>query len=161
MAAMRWADDYQLLVIGSIAITAGSIGYLHRRRRRPGDTVHITGMGTSYIALSPLWSHLPQIAYRVLVLPSLIGLPLVARAVRRSHAPTGAYGATPTAPPTAQHWGVRGPRGRPYAKPRISSAGFIEDRIAEPTHGLEAATGHPHIKRSYDPHRGPSRAPRS
>jgi hypothetical protein len=112
MAAMRWAEDYHLFVIGSIAIAAGSVGYLHRRLRRPGDAVHITGMGGSYIALLtafyvdngknlPLWSHLPHIAYWVL--PSLIGLPLLARAVRRAHAPTGAHGATPTAPSTAQH----------------------------------------------------------
>lgn len=112
MAAMRWTEDYQLFVIGAIAMTAATIGYLHRRLRRPGDTAHITGMGTSYIALLtafyvdngknlPLWSHLPHIAYWVL--PSLIGLPLLARAVRRAHAPTGAHGATPTAPSTAQH----------------------------------------------------------
>jgi hypothetical protein len=112
MAAMRWAEDYHLFVIGSIAIAAGSVGYLHRRLRRPGDAVHITGMGGSYIALLtafyvdngknlPLWSHLPHIAYWVL--PSLIGLPLLAGAVRRAHAPTGAHGATPTAPSTAQH----------------------------------------------------------
>ena len=35
MAAMRWAEDYHLFVIGSIAFTAGSVGYLHRRLRRP------------------------------------------------------------------------------------------------------------------------------
>jgi hypothetical protein len=71
MAAMRWAEDYHLFVIGSIAMTAGSFGYLHRRLRRPGDAMHIAGMGTSYIALLtafyvdngknlPLWSHLPH-----------------------------------------------------------------------------------------------------
>src|SRR5262249_9206151 len=51
LAAMRWAEDYPLFIIGSIAITAASAGYLHRRLRRPGDAIHITGMGTSYIAL--------------------------------------------------------------------------------------------------------------
>jgi hypothetical protein len=113
MAAMRWAEDYHLFVIGSIAITAGSVGYLHRRLRRSGDAVHITGMGTSYIALLtafyvdngknlPLWSHLPRIAYWVL--PSLIGLPLLARAVRRAHTPAGAPSARSTnTPPAAQH----------------------------------------------------------
>jgi hypothetical protein len=92
MAAMRWAEDYPLLIIGSIAFTGASIGYLHRRLRRPGDAVHITGMGTSYIALLtafyvdngknlPLWSHLPHLAYWFL--PSIVGMPLVARALRR------------------------------------------------------------------------------
>ena len=67
IAAMRWTEDYHLFIIGSIAFTAGSVGYLHRRLRRPGDATHITGMGTSYIALLtafyvnngknlPLWS---------------------------------------------------------------------------------------------------------
>jgi hypothetical protein len=92
MAAMRWAEDYYLFIIGSIAITSGSIGYLHRRLRRPGDAIHITGMGASYIALLtafyvdngknlPLWSHLPHLAYWLL--PSLIGVPLIARALKR------------------------------------------------------------------------------
>lgn len=107
LAAMRWAEDYHLFVIGSIAFTAGSIGYLHRRLRRPGDVVHITGMGMSYIALLtafyvdngrnlPLWSHLPHVAYWVL--PSLIGLPLLARALRRTHAPAGASPAPASTP---------------------------------------------------------------
>jgi hypothetical protein len=92
MAAMRWAEDYYLFIIGSIAITSGSIGYLHRRLRRPGDAIHITGMGVSYIALLtafyvdngknlPLWSHLPHLAYWLL--PGIVGAPLIARALRR------------------------------------------------------------------------------
>jgi hypothetical protein len=81
------------------------------RLRRPGDAVHITGMGSSYIALLtafyvdngknlPLWSHLPHIAYWVL--PNMIGVPLLARALRRAHAPRRAHDAIPTAP-MAQH----------------------------------------------------------
>src|SRR5262249_48861141 len=31
MAAMRWAEDYYLFIIGSIAITRGSVGHLHPR----------------------------------------------------------------------------------------------------------------------------------
>jgi hypothetical protein len=92
LAAMRWAEDYPLFIIGSIAITAASAGYLHRRRRWPGDAVHISGMGASYIALLtafyvdngknlPLWRHLPHLAYWLL--PSLIGVPLLARALLR------------------------------------------------------------------------------
>lgn len=111
MAAMRWAEDYHLFVIGLIAITAASVGYLHRRLRRPGDAVHITGMGSSYIALLtafyvdngknlPLWSHLPHIAYWVL--PTLIGLPLLALALRHRRDATFAHAATAPAPPTTQ-----------------------------------------------------------
>jgi hypothetical protein len=125
MAAMRWAEDYHLFVIGSIAITAASVGYLHRQLRRPGDAAHITGMGSSYIALLtafyvdngenlPLWSHLPHIAYWAL--PSLIGLPLIARA-RRSHAR-----AALTARPRPRHQRLNieahtRPRGKPHRRP--------------------------------------------
>jgi hypothetical protein len=92
LAAMRWAEDYHLFVIGLVAFTSGSLGYLHRRRQRPGDAVHIIGMGISYIALLtafyvdngknlPLWSHLPHLAYWIV--PSIVGIPLVARALAR------------------------------------------------------------------------------
>jgi len=93
LAAMRWAEDSHLFVIGLVAFTSGSLGYLHRRRRRPGDAVHIIGMGISYIALItafyvdngknlPLWSHLPHLAYWVI--PSIIGIPLIAHALART-----------------------------------------------------------------------------
>ena len=36
LAAMRWAQDYYLLILGATAFTAATIGYLHRRRHRPG-----------------------------------------------------------------------------------------------------------------------------
>lgn len=97
LAAMRWAEDYHLFIIGSIAFTAASVGYLHRRRRWPGDAVHITAMGASYIALLtafyvdngqnlPLWSHLPHLAYWVL--PTIVGVPLVARALMPTRSAT-------------------------------------------------------------------------
>jgi uncharacterized membrane protein len=109
MAAMRWTEDYHLFVIGSIAMIAASVGYLHRRLRRPGDAAHINGMAGSYIALLtafyvdngknlPLWSHLPHIAYWVL--PTLIGVPLVARSLRRRRNATFAHAATVPAPPS-------------------------------------------------------------
>jgi hypothetical protein len=110
LAAMRWAEDYHLFIIGSIAFAGASVGYLHRRLRRPGDAVHITGMGASYIALLtafyvdngknlPLWSHLPHITYWVL--PSLIGVPLVARAMRRARNAT--LRCRGTSDPAAKH----------------------------------------------------------
>jgi hypothetical protein len=35
LAAMRWRQDYHLLILGTVAFTAASIGYQHRRRHRP------------------------------------------------------------------------------------------------------------------------------
>ena len=51
LAAMRWARDWYLFILGAAAFTAATIGYLHRRRHRPGDTGHIAGMGIAYTAM--------------------------------------------------------------------------------------------------------------
>jgi hypothetical protein len=51
LAAMRWRQDYDLFILGAAAFTAATIGYQHRRRRRPGDTGHIVGMGTAYVVM--------------------------------------------------------------------------------------------------------------
>jgi hypothetical protein len=70
LAAMRWAQDWYLFVLGAVAFTAATAGYLHRRRHRPGDTGHIAGMGIAYTAMVtalyvdngphlPLWDRLP------------------------------------------------------------------------------------------------------
>jgi hypothetical protein len=93
LAAMHWRQDYYLFLIGAVAFTAATIGYLHRRRHRPGDTGHIVGMGTAYVAMLtafyvdngphlPLWDRLPRLAFWLL--PSAIGAPLIARAVLRA-----------------------------------------------------------------------------
>ena len=77
LAVMRWRQDYYLFIIGSVAFTAATMGYLHRRRHRPGDTGHIAGMGTAYVAMLtafyvdngphlPLWDHLPAFAFWLL-----------------------------------------------------------------------------------------------
>ncbi len=90
LTAMRPRQDYHLALIGLVAFTAATIGVEHRRRHRPGDTPHITGMGLSYIAMLtafyvdngphlPLWDRLPTIAFWLL--PSAIGLPIIARAL--------------------------------------------------------------------------------
>src|SRR5690349_2750837 len=92
LAAMRWAQDWYLLVLGATAFTAATAGYLHRRRHRPGDTGHIAGMGIAYTAMLtafyvdngphlPLWDRLPALAFWLL--PSAIAAPLIARAIRR------------------------------------------------------------------------------
>jgi len=90
LAAMRWRQDYYLFIIGAVAFGAATVGYQHRRRHRPGDTGHIAGMGTAYVAMLtafyvdngprlPLLDHLPVLAFWLL--PSAIGAPIIARAV--------------------------------------------------------------------------------
>jgi hypothetical protein len=93
MALLRFAQDWHLLLIGTVAFGAGSLGYLARRRRRPGwQRIHIPAMGGAYIALFtgfyvdngphlPLWDRLPHLAYWLL--PSLVGVPLILRALAR------------------------------------------------------------------------------
>lgn len=99
LAAMRWGQDYYLFLIGAVAYTAATAGYLHRRRHRPGDTGHIAGMGTAYVAMLtafyvdngphlPLWDRLP--AWTFWLLPSAIGAPVIARAVIRARRGTPA-----------------------------------------------------------------------
>jgi hypothetical protein len=90
LSIMRWRQDYHLLLIGAVAFTAATIGYLHRRRHRPGDTGHIVGMGTGYVAMLtafyvdngphlPLWDRLPPLTFWFL--PAVIGAPIIIRAV--------------------------------------------------------------------------------
>ena len=98
LSAMRWRQDYYLFLIGAAAFTAATIGYQHRRRRRPGNTGHIAGMGIGYTAMLtafyvdngphlPLWDRLPILAFWLL--PAAIATPLIAGAVTRArHAST-------------------------------------------------------------------------
>jgi hypothetical protein len=90
LAVMRWRQDYYLFLLGAVAFAAATIGYQHRRRRRPGDTGHIAGMGTAYVAMLtafyvdngphlPLWDRLPALTFWLL--PAAIGAPLIARAI--------------------------------------------------------------------------------
>jgi uncharacterized membrane protein len=93
MAVLRFAEDWHLLVIGTVAFGAGCLGYLARRGRRPGWLrAHIPAMGGAYIALFtgfyvdngphlPVWDRLPGLAYWLL--PSLVGVPLILRALAR------------------------------------------------------------------------------
>jgi hypothetical protein len=77
LAAMRWAHDWYLFVLGAVAFTAATAGFLHRRRHRPGDVGHIAGMGIAYTAMLtafyvdngphlPLWDRLPVLAFWLL-----------------------------------------------------------------------------------------------
>jgi hypothetical protein len=91
LAVMRWPHDNHLAALGAVSFGGALVGYLARRRHWPGDRAHILGMGTSYIALLtafyvdngkqlPLWDRLPTIVYWLG--PTLIGAPLMIRAIR-------------------------------------------------------------------------------
>jgi hypothetical protein len=93
MAVLRWTEDRHLFVLGTISFGVASVGYLARKVRWRGWTsFHILGMSLSYIVLLtafyvdngphlPIYDRLPAIAFWTL--PTVIGLPLVIRAVRR------------------------------------------------------------------------------
>jgi hypothetical protein len=108
LAAMRWAQDYYLFILGATAFTAATTGYLHRRRHRPGDTGHIAGMGIAYTAMLtafyvdngphlPLWDRLPTLAFWLL--PAAIAAPIITRAIIRAR----------NIPPRQQHRRPPGP----------------------------------------------------
>jgi hypothetical protein len=93
LAIIRWAQDYYLFIIGAVAFASATLGYLHRRLRRPGDTGHIAGMGISYTAMLtafyvdngphlPLWDRLPAASFWFL--PSAVAAPIIARAIIRA-----------------------------------------------------------------------------
>ena len=91
MSALRWTEDYHLFILGTLAFTVATFGRMAHRRRWVGWVrLHITGMGLSYIFMLtafyvdngknlPLWKELPPIAYWIL--PSVVGLPLIVRAL--------------------------------------------------------------------------------
>ncbi|HSA99589.1 MAG TPA: hypothetical protein VLE49_02985 [Anaerolineales bacterium] len=91
LAALRWAEDSHLFILGTLSFAAATFGRMARRRRWPGWVrLHISGMGLSYIVMLtafyvdngkflPLWKELPAIAYWTL--PGIVGLPLIARAL--------------------------------------------------------------------------------
>jgi hypothetical protein len=91
LAAVRWAEDYHLFILGVLSLAAAYFGR-EARRRRWGNWVslHVTGMGTSYILLLtafyvdngknlPLWNQLPSIAYWLI--PAAVGTPLIIRSL--------------------------------------------------------------------------------
>ena len=91
LATMRWAEDYHLFVLGTLAFAAACFGRQARRRRwRNWARLHITGMGASYVFLLvafyvdngqqlPIWKDLPHVTYWLL--PVAIGIPLIVRAL--------------------------------------------------------------------------------
>ena len=91
LAAVRWAHDYHLFILGASSFAAAYLGREARRHRwRNWARLHITGMGASYVLLLiafyvdngkslPLWRELPPIAYWLL--PAVVGIPLIVRAL--------------------------------------------------------------------------------
>jgi uncharacterized membrane protein HdeD (DUF308 family) len=103
LSVMRWRQDYHLLAIGVVAFAAATVGYLHRRRHRPGDSGHILGMGIGYVAMLtafyvdngphlPLWDRLPPLSFWFL--PGVIGAPIIARAMVAARNRTGSSNPT-------------------------------------------------------------------
>ncbi len=95
LAALRWREDWPLFLLGALSFGAATLGYLHRRRQRPGDDRHIVAMGASYALMLtafyvdngphlPLWDHLPTLAFYLL--PSAIATPLILRALHHARA---------------------------------------------------------------------------
>jgi hypothetical protein len=93
LAVMRWEHDAYLFILGSLAFGLASIGLGARKVRWRGwRSFHILGMSSSYVVLLtafyvdngprlPLWNRLPLVAFWIG--PTLIGLPIVIRALRR------------------------------------------------------------------------------
>jgi hypothetical protein len=93
MGVLRWDQDSYLVALGTLSFGAASVGYAARKIRwRRWIGYHIVGMGLSYIVLLtafyvdngprlPVWDRLPAFTYGVL--PSLVGVPLVIRALCR------------------------------------------------------------------------------
>jgi hypothetical protein len=93
LAAVRWAQDYHLFVLGALSFAVAYFGRRARRhRRRHWVRLHIAGMGSSYVLLLiafyvdngrslPLWKELPPVAYWLV--PAAIGFPLIVRALLR------------------------------------------------------------------------------
>lgn len=93
LSVVRWAENYHLFILGSLSLIAATVGRAAPERHwRHWLTVHITGMGLSYVLMLtafyvdngknlPLWRELPQIAFWLL--PAAIGMPLIGRALVR------------------------------------------------------------------------------
>ena len=92
LAALQWTEDYHLFILGALSFASAVVGHNARRRRSQNwATVHISGMGMSYVLLTafyvdngkslPLWRDLPTLTYWLA--PSGVGLPLIAWALLR------------------------------------------------------------------------------
>jgi uncharacterized membrane protein len=94
LSSMRWAENHYLFILGTLAFLAALLGRTARRRRwSRWARWHIISMGFSYILLLtafyvdngrnlPLWRDLPVVAYWLL--PSVVGIPIIIRALIRN-----------------------------------------------------------------------------
>lgn len=90
LAFMRWDQDHNLFLLGTLAFVLASIGRYAMRQGWPGRIrLHLTGMGFSYIVMLiafyvdngpnlPLWRDLPPAAYWLI--PLLVGTPFIVHA---------------------------------------------------------------------------------
>jgi hypothetical protein len=93
LAIAQWPADNHLAVLGFLSLVSATLGRAARRAGRPGwQPRHIVLMGTSYVLMLtafyvdngphlPLWDRLPSVAYWLL--PSVVGVPIIAKAVQR------------------------------------------------------------------------------
>jgi hypothetical protein len=93
LSVLRWPATVHLAVIGLVTTAAATVGFLARRQRwRRWLPAHAVGMSLSYVGLLtgflvdngpllPVWRELPHILHWVL--PALIGVPLLVRALVR------------------------------------------------------------------------------
>jgi len=90
LAAVRWAEDYALFVLGTLALATAVAA--RRAVRRQHVRLHLIGMGSSYVLLLtafyvdngahlPLWRQLPPLAYWLV--PATVGLPIIVVTLRR------------------------------------------------------------------------------
>jgi hypothetical protein len=91
LSVMRWAENYHLFILGAASFAFAWFGRAANRQRWPNWVpLHITGMGASYILMLvafyvdngrqlPIWKDLPPFTYWLL--PLVVGIPLIARAV--------------------------------------------------------------------------------
>jgi hypothetical protein len=98
LAVARWPADNHLVALGVLALGSAIVGRAARRGRwQRWVLVHVSLMGLSYVFLLtafyvdngphlPLWNRLPPLAFWLL--PSLVGLPLIARALHRGLLPS-------------------------------------------------------------------------
>lgn len=108
LSAMRWAENWPLLIVGTIGFAAAWFGRAAARKHgRSWPQIHLLGMAGSYIALLtgfyvdngknlPLWRELPDLAFWLL--PSAVGVPLTLYVLRR-HPVIRAFRQSNEAPP--------------------------------------------------------------
>jgi cell division protein FtsW (lipid II flippase) len=95
LAVIRWPLDNHLAILGLIALVAALYGFINRRRHG-ADRWHILAMGGSYVVMLtafyvdngpflPIWNLLPS--WTFWVIPSIVGAPLIARAIVRRSSP--------------------------------------------------------------------------